>query len=160
MLNIVRTFILLVILSGTCVAQEKILSKQEGKVIGIIDGDTFDILVDGVTIRVRMNGIDAPEKKQDYYTQSKKALSDLSFGKTAIIVEHGHDRYRRLIADLFVNNQNINYKMVELGMAWHFKKYSSDVQLAELENLARERKKGLWTMQSPMAPWTFRAMKK
>jgi len=116
--------------------------------------------VDGTRIRVRMNGIDAPERKQDYYTQSKKTLADLSFGKQAIIVEHGHDRYRRLIADLFVDNQNINYRMVQLGMAWHFKKYSSDKQLADLENLARTRRHGLWAMPSPLAPWDYRALRR
>src|SRR6476469_5392188 len=111
MLRTLVTFILLLVLSASCVAQDKLLSKKEGKIIGIVDGDTFDILVDGARIRVRMNGIDAPERKQDHYTQSKKTLADLSFGKQAIIVEHGHDRYRRLIADLFVDNQNINYRM-------------------------------------------------
>jgi micrococcal nuclease len=160
MTRLIQLFFFLLLVSVNCDAQQKIGNKQEGKIIAIVDGDTFDILIDGKPVRVRMNAIDAPEKKQDYYSQSKQALANLSFGKTAIIIEHGHDRYKRLIADLLVNNQNINYKMVELGMAWHFKKYSSDPQLAAIENLARKNRTGLWSMYSPTAPWDYRASRK
>jgi micrococcal nuclease len=135
-------------------------TKQECRIVRIIDGDTIDCLVNEKTIRVRLNAIDAPEKKQDFYMKSKQALSDLCYGKNAIIIQHGYDRYRRLIADVYVNQEHINSKMIQLGMAWHFKKYSSDSTLAELETTARIHKKGLWSVKFPIAPWDYRAMKK
>ena len=133
---------------------------QDCKIIGIVDGDTIDCLINNKKVRVRLNAIDAPEKKQDYYTKSKEALSQLCYGKNAKLIEHGHDRYRRLIADVYVKNERVNYKMVELGMAWHFIKYSSDKKLAELQEIARRNKKGLWSLPAPTAPWEYRAIKK
>jgi micrococcal nuclease len=147
-------------LSVSFTGHPNLAGKQECRVVRIIDGDTIDCLIDYKTIRVRLHAIDAPEKKQDFYTRSKEALSQLCQGKNAVLVQHGYDRYHRLIADLYVNNQHINYKMVELGMAWHFKKYSSDINLAELEKTARNHKKGLWSLKLPIAPWDYRAMKK
>jgi micrococcal nuclease len=157
---ITRFFLALAFLSISNTGQPNSGIKEQGKVIGIVDGDTIDCLVNSKTIRVRLNAIDAPEKKQDYYIKSKQALAGLCYGKNVIMVEHGHDRYKRLIADLYVNNQYINSKMVELGMAWHFKKYSKDPKLAAIENTARINKKGLWSMQLPIAPWDYRAAKK
>jgi micrococcal nuclease len=134
--------------------------KQYCKVIGIVDGDTIDCLINSKTIRVRLHAIDAPEKKQDFYSRSKQSLSQLCFGKYARLVEHGHDRYRRLIADIYVDNELVNYKMVELGMAWHFTRYSSDSNLAALQQAARNKKKGLWSLPAPIAPWEYRTLKK
>jgi len=157
----IKSFVLAVVfVSISYSAQTNATVKQHCKIVGIVDGDTIDCLIDYKTIRVRLHAIDAPEKKQDYYTRSKEALSRICFGKYARLVEHGHDRYRRLIADVYVNNELVNYKMVKLGMAWHFTKYSSDKKLAELEQAARKNKKGLWAHPAPMAPWDYRAVKK
>ena len=160
-MNLVTRLILaLIFLSLSFNGQTNSRSKQEGKVIGVVDGDTIDCLVNSKTIRIRLNAIDAPEKKQDFYMKSKQALSGLCYGKSVILIEHGHDRYKRLIADVYVNNQYINSKMVELGMAWHYKKYSKDPKLAAIEHTARINKYGLWSMQLPIAPWDYRASKK
>jgi micrococcal nuclease len=140
--------------------QTTLSAKEDCKVVGIIDGDTVDCLINFKTIRVRLHAIDAPERNQYYYARSKQALSALCYGKYAVLVKHGHDRYKRLIADVYVNKQHINYKMVELGMAWHFKKYSSDLKLSAIEQTARKNKRGLWAHQFPIAPWDYRALKK
>ena len=156
-----KAFLLaLVFISMSYHAQTNDILKQYCKVIGIVDGDTIDCLINSKTIRVRLHAIDAPEKKQDYYARSKQSLSELCFGKYARLIEHGHDRYRRLIADVYVDNELVNYKMVELGMAWHFTKYSSDSNLAALQQAARIKKKGLWSVPAPIAPWEYRALKK
>jgi micrococcal nuclease len=160
MICIKRIVLAIVFLSFSFSGQTNFSRKQECKVVGIIDGDTIDCLINYKTIRVRLHAIDAPEKKQDYYTRSKQALSSLCYGRQAILIEHGHDRYRRMIAEVYVNDKNINYKMVELGMAWHFKKYSSDNKLAAIEKSARNNKKGLWSLNFPIAPWDYRAIKK
>jgi micrococcal nuclease len=131
-----------------------------GKVIKIIDGDTFDLLLENfTTIRVRMNGIDCPEKKQPYFKNAKQALAKYIFGKNVLITFKTKDKYKRTLADVSYNNENINLKMVANGFAWHYKKYSSNTELAKAEINARIKKLGLWSLPFPIAPWDFRMSK-
>ena len=131
-----------------------------GKVVKIVDGDTYDV-VDSLQklSRIRMNGIDAPEKKQAYGQRSKDLLGRLCFGKTVLIKVYSKDRNGRLIADSYINGQSLSLVMVEEGMAWHFKKYSKDPVLAQAETRARAAKKGLWADGNALPPWQFRAMR-
>jgi micrococcal nuclease len=131
--------------------------EQSGKAIKIVDGDTFDLLTEEKkTLRIRMNGIDCPERKQDYYQAAKNALSNYIFNKEMSLVTNGHDRNKRVIATIFCNGENINLAMIRSGYAWHYKKYSADTSFAEAEKQARLNKKGLWSMNNPVAPWEFR----
>jgi micrococcal nuclease len=131
-----------------------------GKVIKIVDGDTFDILTENqIIIRIRMNGIDCPERRQDYYQVCKDALGDYIFGKEVTLTTYGTDRYKRTIAEVYFGNEDINLKMITNGYAWHYKKYSSDAKMAEAEVVARNHKYGLWAMINPVAPWDFRSKK-
>lgn len=134
--------------------------KKQGLVTSIVDGDTFDMLIDKHRVRIRLNGIDAPERKQDFYTRSRQTLAALCFQKKVTIIQTGHDRYRRVLAEVYVENTNLNQAMVACGMAWHFKKYSKDPVLDSLERRAREKRLGLWSQPAPVAPWTFRERKK
>ena len=132
-----------------------------GKVVKIVDGDTFDILTsNNSTIRIRMNGIDCPERKQDYYQVCKDALGDYIFGKEVSLVTYGTDRYKRTIAAVYIGTENINLKMIANGYAWHYKKYSSDAKMVQAEKEAKLQKNGLWVMINPVAPWDFRTKKK
>ena len=132
-----------------------------GKVIKIVDGDTFDLLTESnTTIRIRLNAIDCPERKQDYYQVCKDALAGYISGKDVQLITHGKDRYTRTIADVFYNNENINLNMVRYGFAWHYKKYSSNPVMAKAEKDARKSKIGLWQMKDPVAPWEFRRAEK
>ena len=134
-------------------------NKLIGKVVKIIDGDTFDVLlVDNTTVRIRMFGIDCPERRQDYYQVCKDALGEYIFGKNVELILHGKDAYRRTLAEVFFQKENINVKMVKNGFAWHFKKYSSDLIIAEAENNARKAKIGLWKMDNSIAPWKYREL--
>lgn len=128
-----------------------------GKVIKVVDGDTFDILDSSFkTIRIRMNGIDAPEKKQAFGEASRKQLASLCAGKVVRIVKYSTDRNKRWIADSYVDGISLSHRMVEEGMAWHFIKYSSDTTLARLQQQARAKKIGLWSDPHAIAPWDFR----
>lgn len=136
-------------------------SQVKGKVIKITDGDTFVLLTDSKEqIKIRLHGIDAPEKKQDYGTVSKNYLSNLVFKKDIIIEYKNRDRYGRRIGIAFVEGVNVNEKMLSEGMAWHFKKYDANSQWSVLENKAKEEKKGLWSQPNPVAPWEWRVRKK
>lgn len=130
-----------------------------GTVIKIVDGDTYDVLTSGKkTIRIRMNGIDAPEKKQPFGTKSKDHLGSLCFGKTVKIVPISYDRNKRLIADSFTDRDlNLSRAMIRAGYAWHFKKYSKDKKMADDEEHAKKNRAGLWADNEPIAPWIFRS---
>lgn len=135
--------------------------EQSGTVVKIVDGDTFDLLTkDKTTLRVRMYGIDCPEKKQDFYQSAKNALAAYIFKKNVQLKITGHDRNRRVIARVYCNGQNINLAMIKNGFAWHFSKYSSDSNFAQAESQARVAKLGLWKKPAPVAPWEFRKQRK
>jgi len=131
------------------------------KVVGISDGDTFTGLTgDNQQIKCRIYGIDAPEKKQDFGNYSKQMLSDLIFGENVHIKIQNKDRYGRAVVCVNTSDgKDISAEMIITGMAWHYKKYSKDKKYAELENIARKQKIGLWADKNPVAPWEFRKKK-
>lgn len=133
-----------------------------GKVISIMDGDTFKLLtIENNTVKIRLNGIDAPEKGQDFSRASKEFLGKLLAGTTIRVVDKGKDKYGRTIGDVYTENGlMVNLELVKAGLAWHFLKYSHDPQLAAAELEARQHKTGLWQLAEPVAPWDYRKRKK
>lgn len=132
------------------------------EVIGIKDGDTIVILVDGKQLTVRLSDIDCPEKKQPFGSKAKKFVSDLCYGRyVSLNSDNKFDRNGRLIAEVVLENGKIlNKELVKNGLAWHFKKYSKNEEYAELENQAKVNKIGLWSEQNPIAPWLWRKSKR
>jgi micrococcal nuclease len=130
------------------------------KVIAIKDGDSIEVLNEGKTISIRLADIDCPEirKSQPFGRAAKKFTSALCYGQM-VKVQHRNkfDRYKRLIATI-INEQskNVNEELVIAGLAWHFKKYSTNIEIAKLEITARVNKVGLWKDAYPMAPWAWR----
>ncbi|RYY52700.1 MAG: thermonuclease family protein [Chitinophagaceae bacterium] len=132
-----------------------------GRVIGIKDGDTFELLVDQKRLTIRLSDIDCPEKKQPFGTKARQFASDLCFGKNIIAVKKGRpDRYGRLIVELFAGDTCVNKELVSAGLAWHFKQYSRNPAYAGLEMAARNSKLGIWSQQNPTPPWEWRKPKK
>lgn len=132
-----------------------------GKVIGIADGDTFTLLLhENKQVKIRLHGIDCPERSQDFGQVAKKYLSELIFNKTVAVKEMDVDRYGRTIGLVTINNLNVNEKLLEVGLAWHYKKYDSNKAWAEIEKRARENKRGLWIDVNPTPPWEYRNSKK
>ncbi len=132
---------------------------QTYKVIGIIDGDTYDILVKNKPMRIRMEGIDAPERGMPYNKVAKKYLSNMIFGKMVRVIEIQKDRNGRSVSRTYLaNGTDVSAKMIAAGYAWHFKKYNNELALAQLEIEARAKRIGLWAEKNPLAPWEVRAM--
>jgi endonuclease YncB( thermonuclease family) len=146
-----------------------------GKVIHIADGDTIDVLTaDKTTIRIRLNGIDAPETGQPFGRNAKQYLSEFIGGQTVRVVTHDKDRYGRTIGDVYFEDAagpdfkpgtvlppwNINRELVKRGLAWHYKQYSDDENLAMDEIRAKELKRGLWSDARHVAPWEWRKLSK
>lgn len=132
-----------------------------GKVIRIADGDTITILRERTQYKIRLNGIDAPESSQAFGQKSKQALGSFLEGKSVSVETTEKDHYGRYIGTVFANGANANVWMVHNGWAWHYKKYSNDAKLAQLELEAKASKRGLWNDSStPIAPWEYRSLKK
>ena len=128
-----------------------------GKVIKITDGDTIVVLIEGnQQLKIRLEGIDCPESNQDFGNRAKQAVSDLCFGKEVVIQKSGEDRYGRTLGYVFVGDVNVNKELLRQGLAWHYKQYNNDEELAKLEHEARKKKIGLWSQPKPLAPWDFR----
>jgi len=128
------------------------------KVVGVSDGDTLTVLNGAkVQTKIRLNGIDAPESKQDFGSRAKEALSGKVFGREVRLVKRDVDRYGRTVADVYVGERHINLELVAEGWAWHYVKYApQDKGLADAEAAARAKHSGLWAGDSPIAPWDFR----
>lgn len=128
-----------------------------GKCVGIQDGDTITVLQDGKEqVRIRLHGIDCPERGQAFATKAKQFTSDLVFGKTVEIKPTDTDQYGRIIAWVYVGPKCINEEILKAGLAWHYKRYSKEHHLAELEDQAREKKIGLWSDPYHVPPWEWR----
>ncbi len=128
-----------------------------GKVIGIKDGDTFEVLYDSVPERVRLAEIDCPEKKQAFGMKAKQYASDLCFGKTVTVINTGRDRYGRIVGKITTQEgTNVNEQMIKAGFAWHYKQYSDNLKLDDYEAQAREKHLGLWADDNPAPPWDYR----
>jgi micrococcal nuclease len=133
-----------------------------GKVVGIMDGDTFKLITkDSTLLKVRLANIDCPEKKQPFSAKAKQFVSKAIFSRKVTIYVLKKDRYRRLIANVIYNDSlNLNHELVKNGLAWHYVKYSKDTMLQTFENTARIKKIGLWLDENPIAPWDWRINKK
>lgn len=134
----------------------------KGKVVSVVDGDTYHLLLhDNQNIKVRMYAIDAPEKTMAYYQASKQYLSSLIYFKEVTLVTTGKDRNGRWLGFTYLpDGREISHEMVKAGMAWHFKHYNQEEDLAQLENHARDFKLGLWADDHPVPPWKFRKEKR
>ena len=137
---------------------------MKAQVVGVVDGDTITVfdLKTKRQITIRLAGIDAPEKKQDYGAASKQKLSDLIFEKKVTVVIYKEDRYGRSIGVILLDGRDINLLMVEAGFAWHYKEYEkeqseSDRKIyAAAEITARSGKIALWSLPDPVKPSEFR----
>ena len=134
-----------------------ILFALSGKVVSIHDGDTITVLSGKEQTKVRLYGIDAPEKKQDYGQKTKQFLASLIAGQVVEVEPKGKDRYKRTLGIIHHKGQDINAQMVLNGYAWAYVKYSRIY--VDQEKTAREKKLGLWQSSNPTPPWEWRKLR-
>jgi endonuclease YncB( thermonuclease family) len=129
-----------------------------GKVIGVIDGDTIDVLIEKTPVRIRLHGIDCPEKGQAFGKRAKQATSALVFEEEVTVQEYGKDKYGRTIADVILaDGVNLNHELVKQGWCWWYRRYEpDDTVLARLEKEARDSRRGLWVDPNSVPPWEWR----
>lgn len=134
-----------------------------GKVVGITDGDTVTIVDESrQQYKIRLAGIDAPEKKQPFGKASKKSLSDFIYNKSIIVETTKNDRYGRVVGKILLDGQDINKLQIERGMAWFYRKYQNELVLDDrlaylhAEQNAKANNLGVWSDSNPLAPWEYR----
>jgi endonuclease YncB( thermonuclease family) len=135
-------------------------------VVGVADGDTITVLDDKRRQhKIRLAGIDAPEKAQDFGNLSKASLSDLVYRQQVVVETSKIDRYGRSVGKVSIAGRDINLEQVRRGMAWHYTAYEREQApmdrqaYAAAEFDARTARTGLWAMPSPIPPWDFRRTK-
>ena len=130
-------------------------------VVSVLDGDTIEVLHNTHPERIRLSGIDCPEKGQAFGTRAKRAASALMFGKDVMLHTHGQDKYRRTLADVVLEDgTKVNHELVKQGWCWWYRKYApGDRTLEELETEAREWRRGLWADPYTVPPWEWRKRK-
>ena len=135
----------------------------EGLVVGVADGDTITVLDQQKnTYKIRLQGIDAPEKKQAFGEKSKQSLHDLVHGKQVRIEYDKEDKYGRIVGKITLDDLDICLQQLVLGMAWHYKKYQNEQSVADrvvyndAELKSKSLKLGLWADETPTPPWEFR----
>ena len=124
----------------------------------MLDGDTVEILAGNVATRVRLNGIDAPEKAQPFGQRSRQALTAIVGGNTVLAVGEKRDRYGRLLATLILDGRDINAIQVYSGMAWvyRYKGLATEPEYLRYERDARTARRGLWSEKEPVEPSIWR----
>lgn len=128
-------------------------------VVGISDGDTITVLHDGKGVKIRLYGIDTPEKRQAFGKRAKQFTSSMVYGKTVEVETKDTDRYGRSVALIYVDGQSLNEALVKNGFAWVYRKYCKEAFCEDwlnLEIVARYGKIGLWSEPDPIPPWNFR----
>ena len=144
----------------TFLTQKNLEKELTGKVSRVIDGDTIELLVkqedikQSPKIKVRLFGIDAPEKKQAFGKEAKEYLSSLILDKEIILIINDKDKYQRTIGTILLNDKDINKEMVKNGYAWAYESYSTKY-LAEQAD-AQMFKLGLWKDENAIKPSEFR----
>jgi endonuclease YncB( thermonuclease family) len=150
---------LMLAMIGMLMASQSAVFAEEffGRVVGVSDGDTITVLADGVPRKIRLSGIDCPEKSQAYGQQAKAFTAEHSFARDVKIIALGHDKYRRTIGEVILpDGENLNDLLLANGYAWWYQRFSHDEARHELEERARQLKLGLWSDPQPAAPWDYR----
>lgn len=139
----------------------------QGRVVGIADGDTVTVLdATNTQFKIRLMGIDAPEKKQAFWQNSKEHLSQMVFNKQVSVEYTKKDKYGRTVGKVIVDGVDANLEQVKAGLAWHYKQYQREQSAEDIavyvlaEELARNESKGLWADAEPVPPWEWRRQQK
>jgi len=133
----------------------------DARVVGVVDGDTIDVLVGEEQRRIRLAGIDTPERGQPWATQARQALAERVFGKDVRINQVTVDRFGRTVGEVYAADVCVGCELVRDGHAWVYRRYSNDPVLLELEAEAQREKRGLWGLPEAqrIAPWDWRTTK-
>jgi len=143
-----------------------------GTVVGVADGDTITVLdAHHEQHRIRLSGIDAPEKAQPFGQRSKESMSAMVFGKEVDVLWHKHDRYQLIVGKVMVKPSDCptcpktldaGLAQLTIGLAWWYRQYAKEQSPEDAgryefaEHEARAKHVGLWSEPQPVSPWDWR----
>ncbi len=132
-----------------------------GRVVRVDDGDTVWLESEtGQNVRIRFQGIDAPEKGQDFGNRARQHLNSLVHEKKIRVKVDKTDQYGRIVGRIFLDSPSgstdIEESMLRAGLAWHYSKFNNERNLAAAQKEARDQKCGLWSQKNPIPPWKWR----
>lgn len=135
----------------------------QGRVVAIADGDTLTILdAQNQQHKIRLAGIDAPEKNQPFGQVSRQHLAKQCFQQAASVVWNKRDRYQRIIGKVYCKGKEVGLDQIQAGLAWWYRKYAKDQtqedqgRYSDAEIAASRDKRGLWQSPKPTPPWDWR----
>ena len=135
----------------------------EGRVVGVSDGDTVTVLTaENRQFKIRLSGIDAPEKKQPFGAHAKETLARQLFGQPVVVEWSKTDRYGRILGKVEVDGVDANLEQVREGSAWVYTQYLRELPVGdrklylEAERLAKAERRGLWRDEQQEPPWQWR----
>lgn len=150
-----------------CIAMSLNAATLQGKVVSVADGDTITVLDSQKTQhKIRLQGIDAPERAQPFGNKSRQSLHELVHGKQVTVDYQKKDKYGRVVGKILLNNTDVCLEQLKRGMAWHFKQYANEQPKEDQETYslaeqqAKTELKGLWKDKQPVPPWEFRKQNK
>jgi len=124
----------------------------------VTDGDSITVLIGREQVRVRLYGIDCPERAQAFGTRARQFTGELAFGNVVTVRVRDTDRYGRAVGEVLLpDGRNLNHELVQAGLAWWYRQYArGDGTLERLEAEARVERRGLWADRAPVPPWEWR----
>lgn len=139
-------------------------SAWDARVVDVTDGDTVIVepINGGDRIKIRLAGIDAPERQQPYGEGARGYAFEIALYKKVFVDELYKDRYGRTVATVtFEDGKTFQQLMLQAGLAWVWIKYCKDCREWQIiQNDASDKHIGLWADDAPVAPWDWRARKK
>jgi len=151
--------LLLAVLSVCALSAGPVLPAEfSAKVVSVVDGDTINVMHDGIKERVIFYGIDCPELGQDFGDQARRFTDERTYKKDVTLDDKGKDSKGRTIAVVYLSDgTNLNQELVKRGLAWWSDKYApADTKLKQLHEAAKEAHLGLWSQSNPIPPWIWR----
>ena len=161
-LKILLTLILSILFAVPSAADPK---RFTALVTAVADGDTITVLAqDKQQVKIRLYGIDCPEKGQAFGNRAKQATADAVHGKNVTVQPMDTDRYGRTVAVVFMpGGRSLCEHLVREGMAWVYPQYCKREEicapLRKIEKAAKGQGKGLWADKAPVPPWEWRKRK-
>jgi len=139
----------------------------DGTIVGVADGDTITLLdASKAQHRIRLDGIDAPERAQPYGQRARQSLAELVHGRSARADCPKVDRYGRAVCRVIVDGVDVGLEQLRRGFAWHYVKYAHEQRAEDRANYARAERDarathtGLWSFSTPTPPWDYRRTQK
>lgn len=164
---VLKYFVLALLIIANCLISDvsiaeakKIYANIPGIVTKVYDGDTLTLQNNNGIYKIRLHGIDAPERRQAFGNVSRECLYRIVKGKFVYAIVQDRDRYGRYVAKIMVNDIDVNAEMLKAGLAWHYKQYDKNPEYARLEQEAKQNRRGLWIEKNSIPPWIYRKSKK